>query len=153
MASLKTGTKAPEFSTIDQNGKQISLSDYKGKKVILYFYPKDNTPGCTAESCNLQENYSSLKRKGFVVLGVSADDEKSHKKFATKYNLAFPLLVDTDKKIIKAYKAWGKKNMYGKLFNGILRKTYVIDEQGIIEKVFEKVETKNHTEQIVAAFK
>lgn len=148
MPSLKIGSIAPEFITTDQDGKTIRLTDFKGKKVILYFYPKDNTPGCINEACNLQENLKKLYKSNFVVLGVSADNETSHKKFALKYSLTFPLLVDTEKSIIKEYKAWGKKALYGKIFNGILRKTYVIDEQGKIENVIEKVVTKNHTSQI-----
>ncbi len=151
MAYLKEGEKAPAFSAKNQNGKLISLEDLKGKKVILYFYPKDDTPGCTAEACNLRDNYDALIDKGFEVVGVSPDAEDSHSKFIGKYNLQFNLLADTDKAIMKAYGAWGLKNMYGKEYEGVLRTTYVIDESGVIEKVFKKVDTKNHTDQILTA--
>lgn len=146
---LAIGDKAPAFSGIDQNEKKVSLKDLKGKKVILYFYPKDDTPGCTAESCNLRDNWSLLKKKGFEIVGVSADDAKSHKKFADKYNLNFILLADTDKKVIEAYGVWGEKSMYGKKYMGIIRTTFVINEKGKIEKIFDKVDTKNHSEQIL----
>ncbi len=146
---LAIGDKAPAFSGIDQNKKKISLKDLKGKKVILYFYPKDDTPGCTAESCNLRDNWSLLKKKGFEIVGVSADDAKSHKKFADKYDLNFTLLADTDKKVIEAYGVWGEKSMYGKKYMGIIRTTFVINEKGKIEKIFDKVDTKNHSEQIL----
>lgn len=146
---LAIGDKAPAFSGIDQNEKKASLKDLKGKKVILYFYPKDDTPGCTAESCNLRDNWSLLKKKGFEIVGVSADDAKSHKKFADKYNLNFILLADTDKKVIEAYGVWGEKSMYGKKYMGIIRTTFVINEKGKIEKIFDKVDTKNHSEQIL----
>lgn len=153
MAHLKEGDAAPHFSGKDQNGNVISLEKLKGKKVILYFYPKDNTPGCTAEACNLRDHYPGLMGKGFEVIGVSADNEKSHKNFKDKFELPFNLIADTDKSILKAYGAWGKKSMYGKEYEGILRKTFVIDEKGIIVKIFEKVDTKNHTEQILEALK
>ena len=146
---LAIGDKAPAFSGIDQNKKKISLKDLKGKKVILYFYPKDDTPGCTAESCNLRDNWSLLKKKGFEIVGVSADDAKSHKKFADKYDLNFTLLADTDKKVIEAYGVWGEKSMYGKKYMGIIRTTFVINEKGKIEKIFDKVDTKNHSVQIL----
>jgi len=149
MALLKTGDKAPAFEVVDQDGNPISLKDYSGQKLVLYFYPKDDTPGCTAEACNLRDNYTLLLKKGYKIVGVSADDERSHKKFIEKYVLPFPLIPDKDKKILKAYGAWGKKNLYGKEYDGILRTTYVISEKGIIEKVFSKVDTKNHTEQIL----
>jgi len=149
MALLKTGDKAPAFEVVDQDGNPISLKDYSGQKLVLYFYPKDDTPGCTAEACNLRDNYALLLKKGYKIVGVSADDERSHKKFIEKYVLPFPLIPDKDKKILKAYGAWGKKNLYGKEYDGILRTTYVISEKGIIEKVFSKVDTKNHTEQIL----
>ncbi len=150
MALLNEGDKAPDFSGINQHGKKISLSDYKGKKVILYFYPKDNTPGCTSESCNLNDNYQMWLSKGFEVIGVSPDSEASHKKFADKYNLCFNILADTEKEILQAYGAWGEKKMYGKIYMGVLRTTYIINEEGIIEKVFEKVKTKDHTNQIIS---
>jgi thioredoxin-dependent peroxiredoxin len=148
MLQLKEGMKAPLFEGIDQNGKLIKLADYSGKKVILYFYPKDNTPGCTATACNLRDNYSSLLKKGFSVIGVSADSEKSHKGFADKYSLPFPLIADTSKKILNDYGTWGEKKLYGKTYMGVLRTTFVIDEKGIIEKIIEKVNTADHTEQI-----
>jgi peroxiredoxin Q/BCP len=148
MAQLKVGDPAPLFTGKDQTGKEISLSGLKGKKVILYFYPKDNTPGCTAEACNLRDNYSELRSKGFEVIGVSADSETSHQKFIGKYNLPFTLISDPERKILEAYTAWGKKTLYGRVFNGILRKTFVIDEKGIIIGIFDKVDTKNHASQI-----
>lgn len=151
MSKINIGDKAPDFKGKNQNGETISLKDFKGKKVILYFYPKDDTPGCTAESCNLRDNYAGLKKKGYEIIGVSADDEKSHKKFADKYALPFSLIADTEKEILQAYDAWGEKSMYGKKYMGILRKTYVIDEKGKIEKIFDKVDTKNHAEQILKA--
>lgn len=148
MAQLKEGMKAPLFEGIDQNGKNISLQQFSGKKVVLYFYPKDNTPGCTAEACNLRDNYELLLRKGFVVIGVSIDSEKSHKNFAGKYSLPFPLIADTSKKICTDYGVWREKSLYGKTFLGIVRTTFIIDEKGIIEKIISKVDTKAHTEQI-----
>lgn len=149
MALLEEGLKAPEFTSRNQNGDEIKLSDYKGKKVVLYFYPKDNTPGCTTESCNLRDNYSELIDKGLEVIGVSPDNEQSHTKFIAKYDLPFNLVADTEKEILKAYGAWGLKKMYGKEYEGVLRTTYVIDEEGIILKVFKKVQTKDHTAQIL----
>jgi thioredoxin-dependent peroxiredoxin len=151
MAYLNEGDTAPAFTTKNQDGKEISLSDYKGKKVILYFYPKDDTPGCTAEACNLRDNYDDLIEKGYEIIGVSPDAEASHTKFITKYELQFNLLADPDKEILKAYGAWGLKKMYGKEYEGVLRTTYVIDEEGSIARVFKKVDTKNHTEQILKA--
>jgi peroxiredoxin Q/BCP len=148
MTHLKEGQKAPLFEGIDQDGNKVKLSDFSGKKVVLYFYPKDNTPGCTAEACNLRDNYKDLLKKGFVVLGVSPDTEKSHKGFAGKYSLPFPLIADTAKKILRDYGAWGEKKMYGKSVTGVLRSTFIIDEKGIIEKIISKVETAAHTEQI-----
>ena len=148
MANLKVGVQAPQFQGIDQNGKPISLKDYKGKKVILYFYPKDNTPGCTAEACNLRDNYSDLLDKGLDVIGVSPDSEKSHQKFIEKYELPFRLISDPDKEILNLYEAWGEKKMYGKTYMGILRKTFIINEKGYIEAIIEKVKTKDHTNQI-----
>jgi peroxiredoxin Q/BCP len=145
---LEIGNPAPDFSAIDQNGQTHTLGGYKGKKVILYFYPKDDTPGCTAESCNLRDNYDSLLEDGFVVLGVSPDDSASHKAFIEKYQLPFPLLADTDKTLLKAYGAWGERNLYGKISEGVLRSTFIIDEAGNLLKVFKKVDTAAHTEQI-----
>ncbi|MDQ1332900.1 MAG: thioredoxin-dependent peroxiredoxin [Bacteroidota bacterium] len=145
--------KAPSFEGTDQNGKIIKLSDYAGRKVVLYFYPKDNTPGCTAEACSLRDNYDLLLKKGFAVVGVSGDSEKSHKSFAGKYSLPFPLIADTSKKILNDYGVWREKSLYGKIFPGIVRTTFIIDEKGIIEKVISKVETKNHAEQIFTIYK
>jgi len=149
MASIKTGDKAPEFIGKDQNGKTISLSNFKGKKVVLYFYPKDNTPGCTAEACNLRDNYGTFRKLGYEIIGVSADPEKSHVNFIEKYQLPFPLIADTDKSIIKAYGVWGRKKFMGREFDGILRTTFIIDESGIVEKIIIKVDTKNHASQII----
>ena len=151
MSKFVAGDKAPLFEGVNQNGKKISLNDFKGKKLILYFYPKDNTPGCTAESCNLNENYEMWLKKGYDVVGVSPDDEKSHVKFIDKFGLKFNLIADTNHEILEAYGAWGEKSMYGKNYMGVLRTTYVINESGIIDAVFEKVDTKNHTNQIIEA--
>ena len=150
MILLKTGDKAPQFSGIDQNGNTVSLADFKGSKVIIYFYPKDNTPGCTAEACNLRDNYSNLILKGFKLIGISGDSQKSHAGFAEKHSLPFPLIADTDKSIIKAFGVWGKKKFMGKEFEGILRTTFIISAEGIIENVITKVDTKNHSAQIFA---
>ncbi|MGF7139931.1 thioredoxin-dependent thiol peroxidase [Roseimarinus sediminis] len=150
MTKLKKGDKAPVFTGINQNGEEISLSNYHGKKVILYFYPKDNTPGCTAESCNLNDNYQMWLDKGFEVIGVSPDSVDSHRKFADKFGFQFNLIADTEKKILEAYGAWGEKKMYGKSYMGVLRTTFLIDEAGIIEEIFEKVKTKDHTNQILS---
>jgi len=152
MIQLKEGMKAPLFEGTDQDGRSVRLSDYLGKKVVLYFYPKDNTPGCTAEACNLRDNYQSFLEKGFAVIGVSIDSEKSHKGFASKYSLPFPLIADTSKKIVSDYGVYGEKKLYGKSFMGIIRTTYVIDEKGIIEKIIRQVDTRNHTEQIFKLF-
>ena len=148
MAQLKVGMKAPSFEGIDQDGRTVKLNDFTGKKVVLYFYPKDNTPGCTAEACNLRDNYNTLIKKGFAVVGVSMDNEKSHRNFAGKYSLPFPLIADTSKKILNDYGVWKEKSMYGKTFLGIVRTTFIIDENGIIEKIISKVETNSHSEQI-----
>ncbi len=149
MAKLNIGDKAPDFKAVDQNGQPISLSDYKGKKVILYFYPKDNTPGCTDEACSLRDGYKDITSAGMDVIGVSADSEKSHLGFVTKHNLPFRLIADTDKKVIEAYGAWGEKKMYGKSYDGILRSTFIISEDGKIEKIIDKVITKNHANQVL----
>lgn len=151
MALLKKGDVAPDFKGLNQNGESISLSDFKGKKLILYFYPKDNTPGCTAESCNLSDNYDVWIERGYEVVGVSPDSVVSHKKFVDKFGFGFNLIADTEKEILQAYGAWGEKNMYGRKYMGVLRTTYVIDEKGVIEEVFEKVKTKDHTNQIIKA--
>ena len=148
MIQLKEGNKAPGFAGIDQNGNRITLDDFAGKKLILYFYPKDNTPGCTAEACNLRDNYETLLKKGYAIVGVSPDTEKSHKGFAGKYSLPFPIIADTTKEILNDYGVWGEKKMYGKSYFGVIRTTYVIDEKGIIERIVTKVDTSGHTEQI-----
>lgn len=152
MTHLKPGDQAPNINSQDQNGNPLKLSDFKGQKVILYFYPKDDTPGCTAEACNFRDNYSLLKEKGFAIIGVSADNEAKHQKFAAKYDLPFPLIPDTEKEVIKAYGVWGLKKFMGREYDGIHRETFVIDEQGLIEKVYHKVKTKEATEQILADF-
>ena len=149
MALLNEGDKAPYFEGVDQNGNIITLDRFKGKKLILYFYPKDNTPGCTAEACNLRDGYDELLNKGFAVVGVSPDSEKSHKKFIEKHNLPFSLIADTEKEILKSYGAWGLKKLYGREYEGVLRTTYIINETGVIEKVFKKVKTKDHVNQIL----
>lgn len=146
---LSIGAEAPDFTAQDQHGQTISLSDFRGKKVVLYFYPKDDTPGCTKEACNLRDNYAALQQAGYVVLGVSADDTASHKRFAEKYNLPFSLLADPDKKIIRAYGAWGMKKMYGKTYEGTQRITYIIDENGRVERIITKVKTEAHAAQIL----
>ncbi|MCR8558265.1 thioredoxin-dependent thiol peroxidase [Mucilaginibacter sp. BJC16-A38] len=149
MATLTAGDKAPDFTANDQNGKTVSLSDFKGKNVILYFYPKDDTPGCTAEACSFRDNYQAMLGQGFEVIGVSTDDEKSHKKFETKYSLPFPLIADTDKAINEAYGVWVEKNMYGKKYMGTARKTFIIGPDGTISHILDKVDTKNATKQVL----
>ncbi len=151
MSYLNPGDKAPDFKSVDQDGKTVSLKDFEGHKLIIYFYPKADTPGCTAESCNLRDNYDDLLNKAYKILGVSPDSVEKQKKFALKYNLPFCLLADEGKEVIKAYGAWGMKKMYGKEYEGLLRTTYVIDEVGVVEKVFEKVKTKDHAAQILEA--
>jgi len=146
---LKEGDKAPDFSVNDQDGKKVSLSDFSGKKVVLFFYPKDNTPGCTAEACNLRDNYDALRTAGYEILGVSSDNEKSHQKFIEKQNLPFTLLADTEKDIHEKYGTWIEKSMYGRKYMGTARVTFLIDEKGTIEKIIEKVKTKEHTSQIL----
>ncbi len=149
MTQLKEGDKAPDFTGTDQTGNEISLKDFAGNKLILYFYPKDDTPGCTAEACNLRDNYEDLLKKGYKIIGISKDSIGSHRKFVNKYTLPFPLIADTDKKIMNKYGAWGEKQFLGKTAIGTLRTTFVISAKGIIEKVFTKVDTKNATEQIL----
>jgi peroxiredoxin Q/BCP len=149
MISLQVGDVAPDFNAKDQNGQPISLSSFRDRKVILYFYPKDNTPGCTTQACNLRDNYELLLKQGYVVLGVSVDDEKSHVKFITKFDLPFPLIADTDHQIVEAYGVWVEKNMYGRKYMGTARTTFVIDEVGIIQEIIQKVDTKDHTRQIL----
>jgi len=148
MATLEIGQKAPDFSAKNQNGETVHLSDFKGKKVILYFYPKDNTPGCTTEACNFRDNYQSLKKDGFEIIGVSVDGEASHQKFISKYELPFQLLVDEDKSLVEAYGVWVEKNMYGKKYMGTARTTFVIDADGIIQHIIKKVDNKNASQQI-----
>jgi peroxiredoxin Q/BCP len=149
MSQLKIGDQAPDFNSIDQDGNPVRLKDFKGHKLILYFYPKDNTPGCTAEACNLRDNYAELLKKGYKIIGVSADDERSHKNFIAKNVLPFPLIPDKGKIIIRDFGVWGRKKLYGKEYEGINRMTFIISEDGKIEKIFTKVDTKNHTEQIL----
>lgn len=153
MTRLKAGDPAPAFEGKDQDGNTRRLADYSGKKLILYFYPKDNTPGCTAEACSLRDGRDELRRLGFEVVGVSPDSEKSHRGFIEKQGLNFTLLSDPDKKIANAYGVWGEKKFMGRTGMGILRTTFVIDGQGVIEKVFDKVRTKDHFEQIAEAYR
>ncbi|MGB4399810.1 MAG: thioredoxin-dependent thiol peroxidase [Daejeonella sp.] len=149
MSELDEGAKAPDFTAKDQDGNTISLSDFSGKNLILYFYPKDDTPGCTAEACSFRDNYKLLMDQGFNILGVSIDDEKSHQKFIAKYSLPFPLIADTDKSIAEAYGVWVEKNMYGRKYMGVARKTFIIDPEGIVKVIISKVDTKNSSQQIL----
>lgn len=149
MITLQQGDKAPAFKSSNEKGEDVSLADYKGKKLVLYFYPKDSTPGCTAEACDLRDNYHSFQAQGYEILGVSTDTAASHVKFIAKYELPFSLLSDMDHSVAEAYGAWGEKSMYGKKYMGILRSTFVINEKGIIDKVIEKVDTKAHTKQLL----
>jgi peroxiredoxin Q/BCP len=149
MVQLKEGDLAPKFKGKDQDGMLVSLDDFKGKKVILYFYPKDDTPGCTAEACNFRDNFDDLLARGFAIVGVSPDNEKSHAKFRAKFDLPFSLISDPDTRILNAYGVWGEKNMYGKKYMGVLRTTFVLDETGRIMKIFRKVDTGDHTHQIL----
>ena len=153
MSKWKAGDAAPFFEGINQNGEKISLNDFKEKKLILYFYPKDDTPGCTAESCNLSDNYEFWLNNGFDVVGVSPDNQKSHQKFINKYGLKFNLIADTEKEILKLYDVWGEKSMYGRKYMGVNRTTFVIDEHGVIAEVFEKVDKNGHTDQIKESLK
>ena len=148
---LKEGDKAPAFSSIDQDGKPVSLADFAGKRVVLYFYPKDDTPGCTKQACSFRDADEIYRSKGIAVLGVSIDSEKSHQKFISKYQLPFDLLADTEKKIVEDYGVWGEKSMYGKKYMGTFRKTFLIDD-GKIVKIFEKVDVANHADEVLAAF-
>lgn len=147
--SLEIGQKAPEFEAQDQDGKLIKLSDLKGKKVVLYFYPKDNTPGCTAQACNLRDNYEALQKAGYVVLGVSSDSQKSHRKFIDKQELPFPLLADEDLVVHEKYGTWMEKNTFGRKYMGTVRTTFIINEDGNIEDIISKVNTKEHSSQIL----
>lgn len=151
MTPLKPGDKAPNFSAMDQDGKMHQLSDYKGKKLVLFFYPAADTPSCTNEACNLRDNYGMLQEKNYALLGVSADTQKKQGKFAAKYNLPFPLLADEDKSVIQAFGVWGPKKFMGRLFDGINRTTFVINENGMIEDVITDVKTKEHAAQILKA--
>jgi peroxiredoxin Q/BCP len=149
---LTKGKKAPAFSAPNQDGEIVSLKDYLGKKVAIYFYPKDDTPGCTEQACNIRDNMSGLKKIGIEIIGISVDDVKKHKKFEQKYELPFTLIADEDKKIVEKYQVWGEKKMYGRVYMGIFRTTYLINENGEIVHVIEKVDTKNHTAQILEGF-
>ena len=149
MATLKKGDNAPEFSLTDNKGKLHSLKDYSGEKLIIFFYPRANTPGCTAEACNLRDYFKDLKDKGYSILGVSADSEKSQQSFSKKYNFPFPLLADVEKVMINAYGVWGPKKFRGKEYDGILRKTFLVDKEGIITSIIDKVKTKDHAAQIL----
>ena len=153
MTNLKECDKAPNFKVVNQNDQLLTLADFKGKKLVLFFYPKDNTPGCTAESCNLRDNYTELKSMGFEILGVSADSVQSHQKFISKFDLPFDLLADTSIEIIQSYGVWGPKKFMGKEYEGIHRTTFIIDENGFIEKVITKVKTKEHSQQIIELYK
>ena len=149
MVKLKTGDQAPDFKGKNQHGVDVRLQDYRGKKLVLYFYPKDNTSGCTAEACSLRDSYGDFRNSGYEIVGVSPDSEKSHTGFIAKYNLPFALIADTDKTIATDYGVWGEKKMYGRAYMGIIRTTFVIDEHGVIENIIEKVDTNNHAKQII----
>lgn len=149
MTTATQGTKAPNFKAKDENGNERTLAEFKGKKLVLYFYPKDDTPGCTAEACDLRDNYHKFLAAGYAILGVSPDNEAKHKKFIAKYELPFSLLADEDNAVALAYGVWVEKSMYGRKYMGIARTTFVIDEKGKIEQIIEKVDTKNHTGQIL----
>lgn len=146
---LQVGDPAPAFSVKDQDGKEVKLSDLKGEKVVLYFYPKDNTPTCTNQACNIRDNYGSLLKKGYKVFGVSPDSEKSHQRFIKKHGLPFPLLADTEHKMVEAYGVWGEKTLFGRTYMGVLRTTFIINKKGIIEEIISKVESSKHTDQIL----
>ncbi|MDY6426624.1 MAG: thioredoxin-dependent thiol peroxidase [Bacteroidales bacterium] len=146
---LKIGDKMPAFSVADQDGNIVTNESLMGRKSVIYFYPKDSTPGCTAEACNIRDNYQAFLAKGYTVIGVSKDSQKSHKNFIAKYELPFPLLSDVTTEMLQAFGAWGEKKLYGKTSMGTLRKTFVFDENGILERIIDKVDTKNHTAQII----
>ena len=147
---MNIGDKAPEILGLNENGEEIRLSNYQGKKIVLYFYPKDSTSGCTAQACNLRDNYTELCQAGYEVIGVSVDDAKSHQKFIAKNELPFTLIADTDKKLVEQFGVWGEKSMYGRKYMGVLRRTFIFDEQGVLTDIIEKVDTKNHASQILA---
>jgi thioredoxin-dependent peroxiredoxin len=153
MTHLTEGQKAPAFTGKDQNGKPISLKDYLGKKVVLYFYPEDDTPTCTVQACNLRDNHALLKKEGFTIIGISPDAETKHKKFEAKYSLPFTLIADDKHKIIDKYGVWGEKQMYGRTYMGLHRTTFVMDEKGVIKKIFLKPKSKQHAEEIIKAWK
>jgi peroxiredoxin Q/BCP len=152
MKHLKIGDHAPEFTSKDQSGSDVKLSDYKGKRVVIYFYPKDNTPGCTAQACNIRDNYSTIQDKGIVILGVSADDEVKHQKFIDKFSLPFPLLADVDHELLNLYGVWGEKKFMGRIYDGIHRTTFVMDESHKIIGIIEKPKTKDHTREILEIY-
>jgi peroxiredoxin Q/BCP len=152
MIHLTEGKKAPAFTGKDQNGNQVSLADHRGKKVVLYFYPEDDTPTCTVQACNLRDNFAALKKQGFIILGVSPDEEKKHKKFEVKYDLPFTLIADTGHKIIDKYGVWGEKQLYGRTYMGLHRTTFLIDEKGVIRKIILKPKSKQHSEEIIDAW-
>lgn len=152
MITLKEGDKAYAFSGLDQDGKKISLSEYKGQKVILFFYPEDDTPTCTVQACNLRDNYALLKKNGFAVIGISPDEVKKHKKFEAKYQLPFTLIADPDHTIIDNYGVWGEKQLYGRKYMGLHRTTFVLDEKGIVRKIFLRPRNKQHAEEIIKAW-
>ena len=152
MAELKEGDKAPLFSGNDQNGDKVALADYRGKKVVLYFYPQDDTPTCTIQACNLRDHYGLLKKNGFEIIGISPDNEKSHKKFENKFSLPFTLLADPDHKIINKYGVWGEKQLFGNYYMGVHRTTFVINEKGAIERIFSRPRNKAHAEEILASY-
>ncbi|SVA04385.1 uncharacterized protein METZ01_LOCUS57239 [marine metagenome] len=147
--ALKIGNKAPDFESINQNGDKVKLSDFIGKKVVLYFYPRDNTPGCTAQACNLKDNYNTLQKNGYTILGISKDSPKSHQKFINKFDLPFDLIADENQNVHMKYGTWIEKSMYGKNYMGTARWTFLIDEKGNIENIIQKVKTKEHTSQIL----
>ncbi len=151
MSKLTVGKKAPKFKGLDQNGNAIQLADFEGQTLVIYFYPKDNTPGCTAQACDIRDNYKALNKKKIAIIGVSCDDEKSHNKFINKFELPFPLIADTEQKMVSQFGVWVEKSMYGRSYMGIARTTFIIDAKGIISHIIEKVDTKNHTAQILAA--
>ncbi|MEM1320027.1 MAG: thioredoxin-dependent thiol peroxidase [Bacteroidota bacterium] len=150
MTHLKAGDTAPDFSGVNEKNETVSLGDFRGQKLILFFYPKDNTPGCTAEACNLRDNYDMLRSKGYALLGVSPDSARKHQNFINKFEFPFSLLADTEQEVLKAYGVWGEKQMYGRKYMGVFRTTFIIDENGVIEKVVTKVNTKDHTAQLMA---